>query len=260
MKICNKCQKNLSLTDYFKDKSKKGGYRARCKVCESKRAKKYYDNNKEILGKRAKEYRDNNKAKMTEYQKEYRRSRENKLKAIYNNQIFNSGKRGHPKPNYTFNEFRSWAIARNFNQLYALWENSKFDKDLAPSGDRLDSLKPYTLKNLQLVTWKENEDNYKEEFLTECADKFSFRIEYEALIIFDRSDDIDFVLRCIRYEIEVLPDIIIYRDSDNEWFKVKANSSGFFVAFESLKPGLIESVYDEDTALRYALKDSVSFL
>lgn len=260
MRICNKCKKNKPLNKYFKDKSKKGGYRARCKACESKRAKGFYDKNKENILKKAKAYRDSNKAEMIEYQREYRRSKDNKLKALYNNQIVNSERRGHPKPNYTFNEFKSWAIDNDFHILFKVWEDKKFDKYFAPSGDRLDSSQPYTLDNLQLVTWKENEDNYKDEFLSECSEKISFRIEYNILIISDWNDDIDFSLSCIRYKIDTLPNIIIYKGSDEEWFKVKVSESGFFIAFEPLEPSLVDSVYSEDTALKYVLKGIVSFL
>lgn len=192
--------------------------------------------------------------------RKYRRTRENKLKAIYSNQKRNSKKRGHPAPNYTFKEFKSWAIANDYNLLYDSWKQNNFNKDFAPSGDRLNSSKPYTFDNLQLVTWKENEENYKKESLSKCEENVSFCIKFEVLVIHDWNDDIDSCLRYIRDEINIFPKIIIYKDSDDEWFKLKVNESGLFVAFEPLMPSLVESVYSEETALEYVLKDLVSFI
>jgi hypothetical protein len=39
-----------------------------------------------------------------------------------------------------------------------LGEKARYFKDLAPSADRIDNNLPYTLSNIQLMTWKENRD------------------------------------------------------------------------------------------------------
>jgi len=60
-------------------------------------------------------------------------------------------------PNYTLSEFREWMFSQpNFNELYYAWIESGYQKSLKPSADRLNDYKPYTLKNLRLVTWEEN--------------------------------------------------------------------------------------------------------
>lgn len=43
-----------------------------------------------------------------------------------------------------------------FDELFARYLESDCDKNLAPSIDRLDDYKPYSLDNIRLTTWKEN--------------------------------------------------------------------------------------------------------
>ena len=44
-KICSKCNENKNIEDFFKDKSKKNGYRNQCKKCESNLKASYNNNN-----------------------------------------------------------------------------------------------------------------------------------------------------------------------------------------------------------------------
>jgi hypothetical protein len=63
-KKCAKCEINLDISEFNKDKTKKDGYCSRCKSC----LRKYYKNNK----KRILEYRVEYSIKNPNYQKEYR--------------------------------------------------------------------------------------------------------------------------------------------------------------------------------------------
>lgn len=79
------------------------------------------------------------------------------LRETYFRQIDSSRARGLPLPNYTFEEFRSWILVQpNFKSLYKAWVNSKFDKYLKPSVDRIKEWETYTLDNIQIITWAEN--------------------------------------------------------------------------------------------------------
>ena len=79
------------------------------------------------------------------------------LREMYFTQIDNSRTRGLPLPNYSFEEFRSWILAQpNFKALYKAWVNSKFDKYLKPSVDRIKEWETYTIDNIQVITWAEN--------------------------------------------------------------------------------------------------------
>ncbi|WHM52915.1 putative HNH homing endonuclease [Sulfitobacter phage vB_SupP_AX] len=75
----------------------------------------------------------------------------------YINQRNLSRKRGHPLPNYSLDEFIQWL--KDQPHLTELWENylnSGKDRLLAPSIDRDDPNKPYTLNNISLITYQEN--------------------------------------------------------------------------------------------------------
>jgi len=76
---------------------------------------------------------------------------------IYARQHTFSKKRGHPPPNYTLKEFRLWLFdCLLFEELYLAWVKSGYDKMTIPSVDRLDDSKPYSLDNIQIMTWREN--------------------------------------------------------------------------------------------------------
>ncbi len=94
-----------------------------------------------------------------QYYKSYKRSREGLIKSIYANQRQSSRKRKHVYPNYTSSELVSWTLKQvNFEVLYLDWLKSGFNKDMIPSIDRLKDNLPYSLDNIRVITWKENND------------------------------------------------------------------------------------------------------
>ena len=87
----------------------------------------------------------------------YRKSKKGISVILYNGQKSSSIKRGHPAPDYTLEEFRYWLFNQDkFHKLYQEWVDSGYHKDIKPSTDRLDDSLPYSLSNLQVITWKEN--------------------------------------------------------------------------------------------------------
>jgi hypothetical protein len=59
-KVCNICNECKALDEFHKDKTKKDGYRGKCKICQSSYIKKYYIDNKEEVSEKNKEWRKNN--------------------------------------------------------------------------------------------------------------------------------------------------------------------------------------------------------
>ncbi len=54
-------------------------------------------------------------------------------------------------------EFYKWASNDSeFHRLFSDYEESKYERKLAPSVDRIDSSKGYTLDNMEFVTMSEN--------------------------------------------------------------------------------------------------------
>jgi hypothetical protein len=128
MKICSDCHQNLPFSDFIVRPRNKDGHDVRCKKC------RYLRYNKEDPVK--------------------------VLKIIYTAQIHHSIARGHPLPNYTLRELADWIESQpHALELWRNWENSGYQEKIKPSIDRLDNSLPYTLDNIQLVTWSENRKN-----------------------------------------------------------------------------------------------------
>ena len=56
MKVCTKCSKNKPFSAFYIDRTRKGGLQPRCKVCDNKRHKKYYQAHKTESLERCKKY------------------------------------------------------------------------------------------------------------------------------------------------------------------------------------------------------------
>lgn len=131
MKKCGKCGRVKELVCFHNQKSRADGKYPNCKDCESKR------------------------------ELSYRRSKSGLVANIYSNQISNSNSRKMPKPNYTLSEFKKWVFSQNnFDSLYKDWVNSGFNRRKVPSCDRLDNRLSYTLDNIELVSFYENEKRH----------------------------------------------------------------------------------------------------
>lgn len=89
--------------------------------------------------------------------KAYYHSKEGKLSHIYQGHRQRSQEKGWEMPPYTREELVHWAMTQTvYHKLFDGWEASGFIKNLSPSIDRLDDYKPYSLENIRLVTWQEN--------------------------------------------------------------------------------------------------------
>ncbi len=96
----------------------------------------------------------------------YRRSYKGKIGVMYSSQIFNSKKRLHKAPTYSLEEFTTWLEASGYVGMYDQWKKSNYEKRGAPSADRIDDKLPYSLSNLRLITWGENNDKAHADFIS----------------------------------------------------------------------------------------------
>ncbi len=123
MKTCNNCKKEQPLTNFHKDIHNKTGHRNECKLCRLNGS----------------------------------RSKFGRIRKIYRKQIGNSKGRNHPAPDYTIDMLIEWCIQQEeYHKMYTLWSQNGFSLNLTPTCDRIKDAKPYTLNNLQLMTWEAN--------------------------------------------------------------------------------------------------------
>jgi len=138
MKQCTRCNTNRELEKYRKSSSCKDGRHTICNKCKKK----------------------------------YSRTKTGKIKSIYDDQRNHSKARKHPMPNYTKRELINWCLKQPlYHTLHTKWKASKFLKSACPSCDRIDDGKPYTLNNLQLMTWQENN---KKSHANKCKEVFQY--------------------------------------------------------------------------------------
>jgi len=120
----------------------------RCTACDTKKSLDSFTKNKTGLFKL--------ESRCKECALEYNRTVEGLVRDIYGGQRSSSRHRKHPMPSYSKKELISWLYENGLEALYKAWVASGYKKSLRPSTDRLDSLKPYTFDNMELVTWEEN--------------------------------------------------------------------------------------------------------
>jgi hypothetical protein len=71
-KFCKKCERELPLTMFYKDKTTKSGYAFYCKDCKLKQAKEYQQTHKEEKKAYKKKYWEENKHRFVEERRKYR--------------------------------------------------------------------------------------------------------------------------------------------------------------------------------------------
>lgn len=87
----------------------------------------------------------------------FRRTPKVFLSEIYTRQLQSSKYRKMPPPSYSAKELKRWILLNPlFRPLYITWLKSGYKTELIPSIDRLNDYLPYTLDNIQLMTWAEN--------------------------------------------------------------------------------------------------------
>ena len=137
MKECTQCKEIKDFTEFYKDKRSKDGLYSACKTCHNGDSKQ-----------------------RTKYNEEYYRTKDGLVTRVYSNQKTGSKRRGHSVPTYTKQELKDWLFSqKKFHKLYDNWKESGHKKILAPSCDRKDNNKGYSLNNICLMTWQENRQN-----------------------------------------------------------------------------------------------------
>jgi hypothetical protein len=86
------------------------------------------------------------------------RSKRGFVSTVWAAQCRKSKGRGHPEPSYSKNELQEWLYSQErFHELFRQWEASNFQSTSKPSIDRRNDNLPYTLDNIELVSWETNQ-------------------------------------------------------------------------------------------------------
>ena len=129
VKVCNSCGVTKDFSKFGNLNIVKSGKHGTCRLCKNLETREYF---KTIDG---------------------------LITVAYSHQKQASKLRGHIAPTYSRKELRGWLIAQsNFGVLYSNWRASEYNIDLKPSIDRLIDTMGYSLSNIRLVTWKENNE------------------------------------------------------------------------------------------------------
>jgi len=126
-KKCNDCKSVKLISDFQYSNYNTDKLQGVCKHCQNNRAK------------------------------EYQKTKNGLVAKMYSNQVYRSKIKGYNSITYTMQELRSWIFEQEtFNELFSVWVIKNYKKELIPSIDRINDYKGYSLDNIQLMTWGEN--------------------------------------------------------------------------------------------------------
>lgn len=175
-KRCSRCKQNLSITNFYKDSSRKDGLNNKCKDCTYTKRREYQKKNPETIKAQKKKYYENNKEK---YKQRYQ---ENKRHIAEKSKKSRTGKKGYIKTMLCSAKARAkaknWDFDLDLNFLLQTtgdycpvdglpfdW-NRELDQDNSlpltiPSLDRINSSQGYTKNNVIIIgdkwnRWKNN--------------------------------------------------------------------------------------------------------
>ena len=107
-----------------------------------------------------------NKITKYNYNLKYKRTVKGLLHRMWDSQLHPRTIKLYGEPEYNFSEFVLWVLLTKFDKfgrLYFNWVDNGYKKELRPSIDRINPYKGYNIKNIQIITWQENDDKGKKE-------------------------------------------------------------------------------------------------
>lgn len=148
MKTCIACQRSEAEVPFPLDKNM-------CKECYKTYKHNHYIKNKDKINQQNKNYYEENKTSILQYQKEYYYSDNGKLNSIYN-----TAKRRAKKLGIDFDLTKEWITEQITKQdnccaltkiPFMIEQTKNYINPFAPSLDRINSNKGYTINNVRIV-------------------------------------------------------------------------------------------------------------
>lgn len=153
LKQCFLCLETKDITLFSKQKNNKSGYARQCKKCHMNiYCKNYQNSQKGIIKKR--EYKYSIRGILN---KKYNAMKDR----VLGKSIHTCSSKG--KELCSKQEFIEWfeTSKEEFMVIYNIWKDNNFQRRYAPSIDRINNNKGYSVDNLQ---WLSNIDNLKKQF------------------------------------------------------------------------------------------------
>lgn len=137
MKQCTKCKQNKEASEYFKDSRTKNGLYSACKVCHGETR----------LGSFARARIDPTPRTVAAAH----------YKAIINRLTYGRAYKNR-RCTFSIDGFEKWFTERweQYMTMYEEWETNDFTRKFAPTIDRIDTLKDYSISNIQLLSQTDN--------------------------------------------------------------------------------------------------------
>lgn len=111
----------------------------------------------EDLRKKRREYYAKNKLEIYKQRLKYKRTKRGLIYTTFTKMHEMSRDRGHSMPSFTRDELYNFIMGDiKFHSLFDKWKESKYEKPLKPSVDRINDFIGYSLDNIRIVTWREN--------------------------------------------------------------------------------------------------------
>ena len=90
------------------------------------------------------------------YNRDRSRTKEGIVRDSYSHHKYRHRRSSRSDVPYTLDELRDFILCDEFYALYDRWVESNYSKNLKPSIDRNDDSKGYSLDNIRITTWGEN--------------------------------------------------------------------------------------------------------
>lgn len=147
IKKCSKCQQELAIEYFSKDKYQKSGYRTACKACSAKEFAKFKASDGYIK-------------RLNKTHEERLELKQTDPKRLWVTYILSNAKRRAKELNVEFSLTKEWLLANAVGKCplleLELVYNASKSEDRSASIDRVDSAKGYTPENCKIVSFKAN--------------------------------------------------------------------------------------------------------
>ena len=152
LKVCSTCKEEKPLSAFGKDCTRKDGLRCACKLCSNKKNKKYRQENRDAVLEKNRKYRRENRDAIAKANKEYSQknwdaiAERKKIWSKANPELVNAygaSRRARKKQAQP-----PWLTEEHFNQIKAIYKNSKRMKKLTGIEHHVDHIVPLAGKNV----------------------------------------------------------------------------------------------------------------